>query len=144
VRLTITGDDAGKTLPAAANVLRTGFVEDVRPVIARAAVSIAPIFTGGGTRLKILEAMALRTPVVSTTKGAEGLDIEHGRHLLIADTAEVFADAVLSLLRDAQFRQGLAERAYQLVTEKYDWAAVMPLFLNVVHDSVHTSQLSSH
>ena len=68
-------------------------VDDVRPLVASSKMSLAPIFSGGGTRLKILEAMALKTPVVATSKGAEGLDVESERHLLIADTAPDFADA---------------------------------------------------
>jgi glycosyltransferase involved in cell wall biosynthesis len=132
VRLIITGDHAGLPLPPADNVTLTGFVDDVRPLIAAAAVSLVPIRVGGGTRLKILEAMALHTPVVATTKGAEGLEVQHGDHLLIADTPEAFAEAVLRLLGDSALRQQLAGNGYQLVAERYDWAAVMPHFLALV------------
>ena len=69
----------------------TGFVDDVRLPVAEAAVCVAPIRQGGGTRLKILEAMALGTPVVATSKGAEGLDVIDGEHLLLADDPETFA-----------------------------------------------------
>lgn len=129
--LTITGDHANLPLPPADDVTLTGFVDDIRPVIASAAISLAPIHTGGGTRLKILEAMALRTPVVSTTKGAEGLDVVDGVHLLLADTPEDFAQAVIRLLGDAALRQRLAENGYRLVAEKYDWTAVTPRFLQL-------------
>lgn len=139
VRLTITGDEAGKPLPEIPNVVRTGFVQDIRPLIAQSAVSIAPIFQGGGTRLKILEAMALHTPVVATAKGAEGLDVEPNRHLLIADTPEVFADAVIRLLRDLQLRQRLVENAYELVSTQYDWDAVLPRFLKLVQKTAQAS-----
>jgi glycosyltransferase involved in cell wall biosynthesis len=132
VRLIITGDHLGLPLPSADNVTLTGFVDDVRPLIASASVSLVPVRVGGGTRLKILEAMALRTPVVATTKGAEGLDAQHGEHLLIADTPEAFAEAVLRLLSDPSLRQRLANNGYQLVCERYDWAAVMPHFLDLV------------
>jgi len=132
VRLIITGDHANLPLPPANNVNLTGSVDDVRPLIAAASVSLVPVRVGGGTRLKILEAMALHTPVVATTKGAEGLDVQHGDHLLIADTPEAFAEAVLRLLGDPTMRQRLADNGYQLVRDRYDWAAVMPRFLDLV------------
>ena len=132
VRLTITGDHANLPLPLADNVTLTGFVDDVRPLIASSWVSLAPIRLGGGTRLKILEAIALHTPVVATSKGAEGLDIQHDEHLLIADTPEAFAEAVIRLLKKPGLRKQLTGNAYQLVREKYDWAVVMPRFLNLI------------
>jgi glycosyltransferase involved in cell wall biosynthesis len=132
VQLSITGDHANLPLPPANNVTRTGFVDDIRSWIASSCISLAPIFMGGGTRLKILEAMALRTPVVATTKGAEGLDVEHGKHLLLADTPQAFADAVISLLRDPSLYVQLAENGHQLIVEKYDWPSVTPHFLNLV------------
>lgn len=132
VRLAITGDHANLPLPPADNVTLTGFVDDVRPLIARSWISLAPILVGGGTRLKILEAMALRTPVVATSKGAEGLDARHDEHLLIADTPEAFAEAVLRLLKEPGLRQRLAGNAYELVREQYDWAVAIPRFLNLV------------
>jgi glycosyltransferase involved in cell wall biosynthesis len=132
VRLIITGDHAGLPLPPADNVTLTGFVDDVRPLIAATAASLVPIRMGGGTRLKILEAMALGTPVVATAKGAEGLEVQHGDHLLIADTPEAFAEVVLRLLGDPALRQRLADNGYQLVRDRYDWAAVMPHFLSLV------------
>jgi glycosyltransferase involved in cell wall biosynthesis len=137
VQLTITGDHANLSLPSANNVTLTGFVDDVRPLIASSWASLAPIRLGGGTRLKILEAMALRTPVVATSKGAEGLDVRHGEHLLIADTPEAFAEAVICLLKDPGLRKRLADNAHQLVREKYDWAVVMPRFLDLVERVAH-------
>jgi len=104
-------------------------VEDVKSLIASSKASIAPIFSGGGTRLKILEAMAIGTPVVATSKGAEGLDVKSGEHLLMADTSEEFAAASVQILRDSELRYRLAENAFQLVSSRYDWAAVMPGFL---------------
>lgn len=131
-RLTITGDLAGLQFPAANNVTMTGFVEDVWPLVASSWISLAPIRVGGGTRLKILEAMALRTPVVSTSKGAEGLCVRADEHLLIADTAKDFAEAVVRLLKDADLRRRLTESAYQLVRERYDWEVIMPGFVRIV------------
>jgi glycosyltransferase involved in cell wall biosynthesis len=130
--VTITGDHADLPLPPADNLALTGFVDDVRPLIASAWVSLVPIRVGGGTRLKILEAMALGTPVVATSKGTEGLDAKHGEHLLIADSPEAFAEAVIRLLQEPGLRRRLADKAYQLVQERYDLAALIPRFLDLV------------
>jgi polysaccharide biosynthesis protein PslH len=132
IHLIITGNHANRSLPSASNVTLTGYVDDIRPLIARSWISVVPLHTGGGTRLKILEAMSLRTPVVTTPKGAEGLDVQAGQHLLIADTPEAFAQAVVRLLQDPALRRQLASDAYQLVREKYDWMVIMPHFLELV------------
>jgi glycosyltransferase involved in cell wall biosynthesis len=139
VRVTITGDHAGLPLPPADNVTLTGFVDDVRPLVASASVSLVPIRVGGGTRLKILEAMALGTPVVATSKGAEGLDVEHGEHLLMADSPEAFAEAVIRLLIEPGLSSRLADQAYRLVQARYDWEAVTPRFLDLVERAAHAS-----
>jgi sugar transferase (PEP-CTERM/EpsH1 system associated) len=102
----------------------TGRVDDVRDHIARAAVYVVPIRIGGGTRLKIFEAMAMRKAVVSTTIGAEGLPVTDGRDVLIADTPEQFANSVVMLLRDRTRRETLEHAARELVVTHYDWAAV--------------------
>lgn len=132
VHLVITGDHAGLPLPSLDGVTLAGFVDDIKSAVASAAVSIAPILQGGGTRLKILEAMALRTPVVATTKGAEGLQVTAGEHLLIADTPEAFAEAIIQLLQSESLRQQLASNAHDLVTREYNWSAVMPRLLDLV------------
>ncbi len=132
VQLTITGNHADRPLPTTHHVTLTGFVDDVRPLIARAWASLVPIWTGGGTRLKILEAMALGTPVIATGKGAEGLNAMPGEHLLVADTAEDFATAVLELLQNAPLRHAISQQASQFVAERYDWPVVTPRFLEVV------------
>jgi glycosyltransferase involved in cell wall biosynthesis len=131
VHLTITGNHENR-FPPAHNVTLTGFVDDVHLYVARSWASIVPLFTGGGTRLKILEAMALGTPVVATSKGAEGLEVQTGKHLLVADTPEAFSQEVVRLLKEPDLRRQLADNAYQLVREKYDWEVVMPRFLHLV------------
>jgi polysaccharide biosynthesis protein PslH len=136
VKLIITGDSGGRRLPPVDNVHLTGSVPDIRPLISSAAVSLAPIWTGGGTRLKILEAIALRTPVVATSKGAEGLDVQHEVHLLIADTPESYAEAILQLLKNPNLGRKIAGNAYDLVKKKYDWEVVMPQFLDLVESLV--------
>jgi glycosyltransferase involved in cell wall biosynthesis len=131
VSLVITGDHADLPLPSASNVTLTGFMEDIRSLIASSSVSIVPLLSGGGTRLKILEAMALGVPVVATSKGAEGLDIITDQHLLIADSPRAFADNVVRLLMDPAKGKEITARACQLVAEKYDWAVVIPKFLEL-------------
>lgn len=131
--LTITGSPAGRTLPGTAKNLKlTGHVEDIRPLIATSWVSLVPVRQGGGTRLKILEAMALKTPVVATSKGAEGLEVRHEEHLLIADSPQDYAQAVLRVLTEPGLRERLVENAYRLMQTKYDFAAVFPDFLEIL------------
>jgi glycosyltransferase involved in cell wall biosynthesis len=122
--LTITGEAGSRPLPRVDGVTLTGRVADVRPVVASATVSVAPIRQGGGTRLKILEAMCLGTAVVSTVKGAEGLDLTSGEHLLIADTAEGFARATVRLLREPALRARLIEAGRRRVETTYDSGTV--------------------
>ena len=104
----------------------TGQVPDVRPLIAAATVFVAPLRMGGGTRFKILEAMALRRPIVSTTIGAEGFPIADGRELLLADTPSEQARAVCSLLEDAPTRTRLGAAGRSFVEANYQWSAIMP------------------
>jgi len=130
--LTITGDHANLPLPSDQNISLAGYVDDIKSLIASSSVSIAPLRSGGGTRLKILEAMAIGTAVVSTSKGAEGLDVQNGKHLLVADDPEKFADCVVKVLQDDDIRQQLAGNAGKLVREKYDWLVVMPRFLKLL------------
>ena len=101
----------------------TGTVADVRPWLWESKVSIVPLRIGGGTRLKIYEAMAARTPVVSTAVGAEGLDITPGENILIADEPEAFAEACVRLLNDGNERRRLADAAWQHVETKHSWEA---------------------
>lgn len=135
ISLTITGSTSGVDLVGLAlddTVHLTGFVDDVRLSVAESSACIAPILQGGGTRLKILEAMALGIPVVSTSKGAEGLDAVDGEHLLLADDSERFALQSVTLLRDAYLRQWLATNARRLVVEHYDWGQIGQRFVALV------------
>jgi glycosyltransferase involved in cell wall biosynthesis len=127
VHLHITGSTQGADLARLRldeTVTLTGFVDDIRPEIASACVSVVPVLSGGGTRIKILEAMALGTPVVSTSKGAEGLAVTPGENILLADTAQGFAQATLRLLEDPELRARLARNARQLVQERYSWSRI--------------------
>ncbi len=138
VSLTITGsaqdvDLAGLALDDTVHL--TGFVEDVRIPVAQASVAVAPIRQGGGTRLKILEALALGTPVIATAKGAEGLDAMDGRHLMIADTPGLFAERTVQLLQDRALRDRLTANGRVWVEEHYDWRAIGQPFVSLVEEA---------
>jgi len=109
----------------------TGRVEDVVPYYRRSTVSVVPLRAGGGTRLKILEAMALGRPVVSTSIGCEGLDVADGRHLLIADDPRQFAEKTVRLLTDRALYQRVAAEARQLAVTRYDWDVIARQLLDV-------------
>ena len=125
--LTIVGrapTPAVRRLAADHGITVTGRVDDVRPYVQGAAVYVVPLRIGGGTRLKIFEAMAMGKAVVSTTVGAEGLPVENGEHLLLADEPHLFARAVVRLFRDLERRRALEAAARKLVVARYDWSAV--------------------
>lgn len=117
----------------------TGAVEDVRPFIAGAAVYVAPLRMGGGTRFKLLEAMALARPIVSTTLGAEGFAVASGRELLLADSPADFAAAVISLLADPARAATLGQAGRAFVQARYDWSAIVPK-LERVYESRRTAE----
>ncbi len=106
-----------------------GTVPDVRPYLTRAGVCVVPLRVGGGTRIKIYEAMAMGVPVVSTTIGAEGLPVRHGEQLLVADTPEDQADAILRLMSDPAEAQRLSTSALGFVRRHGSWRAVAETFL---------------
>jgi glycosyltransferase involved in cell wall biosynthesis len=112
-------------------VIVTGTVADVRPCYREATILIVPLRLGGGTRLKIIEAMAMGVPVVSTAVGAEGLAITPGENILIADDAGSFMDSILELLADADLRARIAE-AGQQVAHRYDWMELSKPFIDLV------------
>ena len=127
VRLTIVGrapTPAVRKLAQDSAVTVTGRVDDVRPYMRDAAVYIVPLRIGGGTRLKIFEAMAMGKAVVSTTVGAEGLMVASGEHVMLADEPRTFARAVVRLIRDLNRRRQIEAAARALVKENFDWSAV--------------------
>lgn len=132
VRLTIVGRNPSASLVDLAvrdpSVVVTGRVEDVRPYMERAAAYVVPIRVGGGTRLKIYEALAMGKPVVSTTVGAEGLPLKDGGDLLIADAPHDFADAVVRVLQDAPLARRLGMRAAEMVRDRFGWDAASAVF----------------
>lgn len=126
-RLYVTGRTNGiplEALPDRTGVTFTGYLRDVRQQVAAAWASVVPLRQGGGTRLKILESLALGTPVIATSKGAEGLDLCPGEEYLRADTPQDFAHAVLRLLDDPDLRQRLSVAGRQ-AAQRYDWSKTL-------------------
>lgn len=142
VALTVTGSHAGTSVDqlAGPGVTFAGFVPDIVGTVASTAVCVVPLRRGGGTRLKILEAMALGTPVVSTRKGAEGLDVVDGVHLLLADEPEPFARCVLRLLENPAAARAMATRARALVAERYTWPRLGRVLEDLVVEAVATAR----
>lgn len=131
VTLTVVGRNPGNRLiTAAANagVRVTGTVDDIRPYVQQAALYVVPLRIGGGTRLKIFEALSMGKAVVSTTVGAEGLPLEEGKHIVRADTADSFATQVIALLKDRDRCLSLGNAGRQLMEEKFSWARVTDEF----------------
>jgi polysaccharide biosynthesis protein PslH len=143
VSLQVVGRSPSRKLQALAqqekSVQLTGWVEDIRPFVARGSVCIVPLRIGGGTRLKIFEAMAMGKAVVSTTIGAEGLPVQNGENILLADTPEDFARSVVSLFRDPGRRKQLGASARALVQEKYSWAKVAEDFASTLQEAINQS-----
>lgn len=120
---------------ASENITVDGEVDDIRDAYARADVFLAPIRVGGGTRLKILEAMAAGLPIVSTTVGAEGLDVTDGENILLADEPQEFAKKIETLLKNPALRDKIGAAGRLLVRQKYDWKQSVEK-LNEVYKSV--------
>jgi sugar transferase (PEP-CTERM/EpsH1 system associated) len=134
VRVQIVGHNPTaeiRSLARLPGVVVTGTVPDVRPYYQEATALIVPLRLGGGTRLKIIEAMAMGVPVVSTTVGAEGLDITPGENILIADDPAAFSDGISSLLADAGLRARIAKGGQQLA-QRYDWMELARPWVDLV------------
>jgi glycosyltransferase involved in cell wall biosynthesis len=135
VRLRVTGHTTVAqiaTLPSVKGIEFTGYLDDVRPTIASSWAEVVPLRKGGGTRLKVLQALALATPVVSTPKGVQGLGLEAGRHVLVADSAHEFAMATVELLGRPELRDRLASAGRRVVRERYDWRGIGRRFNDLV------------
>jgi glycosyltransferase involved in cell wall biosynthesis len=113
-------------------ILVSGTVPDIRPYFWESSVSVVPLRIGGGTRLKIFEAMAAQAPIVSTTVGAEGLPVVHGRNLYLADTPATFAKACLELLDSETARERLARNAFEMVSSQFSWEHAARVFLAIL------------
>jgi glycosyltransferase involved in cell wall biosynthesis len=127
LRLFIVGKDPVREVRALANdpsITVTGFVEDVRPYVARASVVIAPFVSGTGVKSKGLEAMAMGKPIVTTSIGARGINATHGEHLCVADTPTAFINDVKELLEDEVKREKIGHQAREFVMQNHSWQRV--------------------
>jgi glycosyltransferase involved in cell wall biosynthesis len=115
-------------------ILVTGAVPDIRPYLAAASCMLVPLFQGSGTRFKILESFAAKVPVISTAKGAEGLTVENGKHLLLAESADEFVGAVKRLWTDRCLADELASNGLELVKQSYSFAAVNRMIANAINE----------
>lgn len=141
IKLRITGKLKGvpvERLPKTSSdsVIFTGYLPDIRPTVARSWISIVPLRLGGGTRLKILEALALGTPVVATSKGAEGLNLTPGREISLADSPADFAAAILRLLEASHLRETLSHNGRLAVEAHYDWPLIGQQFNDFIEAAV--------
>jgi polysaccharide biosynthesis protein PslH len=114
----------------------TGRVEDVRPFLAESSLFVIPLRIGGGTRIKIYEAMASGIPVLSTPIGAEGLPVKDNVHLMLADTPETFADSAIRILRDRTLSIQIAKNAKAFVSENCDWENIGRQFSEICHATI--------
>jgi len=124
VKFLIVGRAPSELRTNSSDVVFTGVVEDVAEFLAVSDVAIAPLFQGSGTRLKILEYFSCGLPVVSTSIGAEGLDVKNGVNILIEDDMDKFATKIIDLLMNKELRIRLGKAAREFVTKKYDWRII--------------------
>ncbi|MBE0673006.1 MAG: glycosyltransferase [Anaerolineales bacterium] len=128
MRFTIIGNNPPVKLMEIAgndkNIELLGYVDDVRPYFANAMISVCPIKDGGGTRIKILDALSMGMPIVSTSIGCEGIDVTPGADVFIADTPEEFADKVDHIVSDTCKRQSMGKNARKTAEENYSWKAI--------------------
>ena len=123
-------------------VVVTGRVPEIKPYFAEATVFVVPLRIGSGTRLKILEALAMGKAVVSTTVGAEGLALQDGEEIFIADEPETFAEAVTRLLTDSSLRQKIGENGRTRVEQDYDWRNIAKKLLTVYESVISNPKLT--
>lgn len=145
-RFVLVGKADGYEVPAAVagNVRLAGFVTDLRPDVHEAAVYVVPLRAGSGTRLKVLEAMALGKAIVTTTIGSEGIELKHGESALFADDAEDFARATLALMDSPErvARMGVAAR--RLAEARYGWDAIGAQLLDRYDDLLGRASVPGH
>jgi sugar transferase (PEP-CTERM/EpsH1 system associated) len=134
VRFVVVGADPPPAICRLADdpvVEVTGWVDDVRPYMARSTMMVVPLHGGSGMRVKILNALAMGLPVLSTSVGCEGITVTRGEDILVADDADTFAQQVIVLLRDRRLQGRLARNGVRLIQERYSW--------NAIYDQVEAS-----
>ncbi|MBW3630214.1 MAG: glycosyltransferase family 4 protein [Gemmatimonadetes bacterium] len=141
VKLYVVGKNPPESITSRATerVVVTGTVPDVRPFVHRSSVYIVPLRMGGGTRLKIAEALSMRKPIVTTRIGCEGIDLVDGESALLADSAPAFANAVVRLLGDAALRTRLAGAGEALAKSHYEWSVIGDRLEEVYRSLARTS-----
>jgi glycosyltransferase involved in cell wall biosynthesis len=125
------------------DVVVTGRVEDVRPYFDSSAVFVCPLRSGSGMQTKLLEAMAMKVPVVTTSLGFEALEASAGRDIIVADEVEKFAQEVIRLLKEKELRQSIAQNARKLVEERYGWPSVIRQ-LETVYEDITAARSKRH
>lgn len=136
VRLTIVGNNppqAVRNLAKDERITVTGYVPDIRPYLAKASVALTPLIVAAGMQNKVLEALAMGTPTVVTPHACRSLQVENDVHLLIADSSQVFADAVIKLLENPQLAQSLSNAGRHYVEQYHSWAAAADMLSNLYY-----------
>jgi sugar transferase (PEP-CTERM/EpsH1 system associated) len=141
VRLTVIGKNPESPITheiaAHPQIRLAGLVDDIRPYVASAAAYIVPLRIGGGTRLKILDALSMSKAIISTAIGCEGLEVEDGKSIVVANTPAEIAAAILKVLRDPALAQRLGQEGRALVERRYDWSAVGKGLMQVYEQASH-------
>lgn len=140
-KIYIVGNSPPKNLQdrSSSNVIVTGFVDDVRPYVWRSSLYVVPLRMGGGTRLKVLEALAMKKPVITTSIGCEGINVVDGESVLIEDDPEKFALRSVELLNDLAMRKILSSNGYDLICSTYDWK-IISAKMNESYQTILTGQ----
>jgi len=148
VKFIMVGKTSSELVVNSPYLIFTGVIKNIAEVLINSDIAIAPLFHGSGTRLKILEYLSSGLPVVTTSIGAEGLELENGVHLLMEDDMCRFADKIVDLIKDEQLRFRLGKAGRELVTRKYDWSIVCKKlnehyhFLIELHDNANTIKVN--
>ncbi|MGH9336160.1 MAG: glycosyltransferase family 4 protein [Vicinamibacteria bacterium] len=144
-RFIVTGAlPSGFEPPRGPGVRYTGYVPDVRPVIAGSWICAVPLRLGaGGTRFKVMEALALGTPIVSTAIGAEGVSVEDGKNILMAEDPGVFAEKTVRLLQSPELRTRIAREGRSLMEQKYDWRVLGRTIVELSGDLLRERRIAS-
>jgi len=147
IKVTIVGDSPSPALQQyqarhPQNIFIAGYVDDVRPYMQRASIFIAPMRCGSGTKIKVINAMAMGKAIVPSSVGAEGIKVESGKDLIITDAPQEFADQVLRLLKDPARLRQMGENARQVVERYYDWRVIYKK-MDALYEKVASSKRSA-